>query len=47
MANRTKPKEAPAPASLDAFNAAISKVLDYGPPKNVKDRRSRKNGAAR
>lgn len=34
MANRTKPKEAPAPASLDAFKAAISKVLDYGQPVN-------------
>ena len=42
MAKRTKTKEAPAPGSFDAFNAAVKSVLDYGPPKKVKERRNRK-----
>ena len=42
MAKRTKTEEAPAPASFDAFNAAVKTVLDYEPPKKVKERRDRK-----
>ena len=40
MAKRTQTKEAP--ASFDAFDAAVHKVLDYGRPKKVKERRGRK-----
>ena len=42
MAKRTQTKEAPAPVSFDAFNAAVKTVLDYGPPKKVKERRGEK-----
>lgn len=47
MAKRTQTKEAPALTTFDAFNAAVKTVLDYGPPKKVKERRDRKRGRAR
>ena len=42
MAKRNQTKEPPAPGSFDAFDAVVHKVLDYGPPKKVKERRDRK-----
>ena len=47
MAKRTQTKDAPAPASFDAFSAAVKTVLDYGPPKKVKERRGRERGRTR